>query len=379
MKVALIVPGGVDPSGTHRVIPCLLWLIERLSREHDVHVFAMRGAAAGRRYALLGACIHQLGGTRRRALPTLAALVREHRRGAFDVLHACWVSGPGLVAAAAGRLLGRPVLLHIPGGDLVALPEIGYGGRRTRAERARVRLALAGAEHRTAPSAAICEAATALGYATERLPLGVSRGAWPPQPPRPRTPGAPLRLVHVASINQVKDPFTLLRAAGRLAGHGLEFTLDVVGADTLGGAAQRLAAELALGGRVRFHGFLPQESLRPLVTAADLMLVTSRHEAGPVAAVEAAMVGVPTVGTAVGILPEWAPHAARVVPVGHDADLAAAVLDLAACDERRLAVAHAALRRALAEDADWSARRVGALYRDLAARRSGRRPGRTPA
>ena len=32
MKVAILTPGGVDRSGTERVIPCLLWLIERLVR-----------------------------------------------------------------------------------------------------------------------------------------------------------------------------------------------------------------------------------------------------------------------------------------------------------------------------------------------------------
>ena len=33
---------------------------------------------------------------------------------------------------------------------------------------------------------------------------------------------------------------------------------------------------------------------------ADLFWLTSRHEAGPVAVLEAAVAGVPTVGTAVG-------------------------------------------------------------------------------
>ena len=41
MKVALLVPGGVDRSGERRVIPCLLWLIERLAAAgDDLHVFA---------------------------------------------------------------------------------------------------------------------------------------------------------------------------------------------------------------------------------------------------------------------------------------------------------------------------------------------------
>ena len=42
MKIALLVPGGVDRSATTKVIPCLLWLIERLAEGHEVHVFALR-------------------------------------------------------------------------------------------------------------------------------------------------------------------------------------------------------------------------------------------------------------------------------------------------------------------------------------------------
>lgn len=366
MKVALIVPGGVDRSGTHRVIPCLLWLIERISREHDVHVFSMRGGEGRDRYRLLGATVHQVGGTGRRALPTLVSVLREHRREAFSVLHAVWVSGPGMVAAAAGRLLRRPVLLHIPGGDLVALPDIGYGGCLSTLDRARVRVALAGSRHRTAPSAAICDRAADLGYPAERVPLGVSREAWVPQPPRPRAPDAPARLVHVGSLNEVKDQATLLRAARRMADAGLDFTLDIVGEDTLNGELQRLANELAIAERTRFHGFLTQARLKPLVSEAHLMLVSSLHEAGPVAAAEAAMVGVPTVGTAVGQLREWAPDSAAVAPIGDDGELAAAALRLLRDDGKRLRIAAAAQTRVLAEDADWSAATISALYHQVA-------------
>src|SRR3546814_11629822 len=78
--------------------------------------------------------------------------------------------------------------------------------------------------------------------------------------------------------------------------------MDVVGVDTLHGEVQRLAAELGLESRVRFRGFRTQRELRPMLAAADLLVMASRHEAGPLVAMEAAVVGVPTVGTAVGHL-----------------------------------------------------------------------------
>jgi len=101
------------------------------------------------------------------------------------------------------------------------------------------------------------------------------------------------------------------------------------------------------------------------VKDADILWLSSRHEAGPLVTLEAAVAGVPTVGTAVGYVADWAPTAAVAVPVGDADALADATHHLLADDERRVALASEAQRRALAHDADWTARRFEALYDDL--------------
>jgi glycosyltransferase involved in cell wall biosynthesis len=377
VKVALLVPGGVDRSGTHRVVPVLLWLVERLAAMgHEIHVFAHAQEPEPGEWPLLGALVHNAGRAPRR-LRMLAQVAAEHRRAPFDLLHAFWVAPAGAVAAVAGRVLGVPVLLHLPGGDLTDLREIGYGARSRWRGRAWARLATAGATRITAPSDPIVRQARALGIRAERLPHGVALDRWPPRPPRPRSPGEPARLLHVGSLNPVKDQETLLRAALRLREMGTPFRLDVVGHDTLGGAVQRRAAELGLGGGgaggadgpVHFHGFLTHAGLRPWMERADLLLVTSRHEAGPLVLLEAAVAGVPTVGTAVGHLTEWAPDAAVAVPVGDPVSLANETAALLHDEERRLTIAAAAQARALREDADFTARATAALYAEMVASR----------
>jgi glycosyltransferase involved in cell wall biosynthesis len=150
---------------------------------------------------------------------------------------------------------------------------------------------------------------------------------------------------------------------------GIPFRLDVVGHDTLGGAVQRRARELGLAGEagdlVHFHGFLTHAELRPWMEGADLLLVTSRHEAGPLVLLEAAVVGVPTVGTAVGHLTEWAPDAAVAVPLGDPAALANETAALLRNEERRLTIAANAHTRALREDADFTARATAGLYSEM--------------
>ncbi|MDQ3811618.1 MAG: glycosyltransferase, partial [Chloroflexota bacterium] len=149
---------------------------------------------------------------------------------------------------------------------------------------------------------------------------------------------------------------------------GLRFQLDLVGEDTLAGAVHALADAWRLSPYVTFTGFLPHERLRPLVAAADVLLVSSRHEAGPLVALEAAVAGVPTVGTAVGHIREWAPTAAVAVPVGDAEALARETLALLGDDTRRVALAREAQRRAIEQDADWTARSVEVAYQELTAR-----------
>jgi glycosyltransferase involved in cell wall biosynthesis len=144
----------------------------------------------------------------------------------------------------------------------------------------------------------------------------------------------------------------------------------------MNGAIQAMAADLGVQACVRFHGWLDPPHLRELAGASHVFLHTSRFETGPVAVLEAAIAGVPTVGTAVGHIAEWAPHAAIAVPVGDDEGLARELLSLLGDEERRVRLAAEAQRRARAQDADWTAARFEALYGEVVSGASGRGPGR---
>ena len=102
MKLALVVPGGVDRSGEFRVIPALLTLIGRLARAHEVHVFALHQEAVAGRWELAGATVHNIGDgwTRLRAI---AAIRAEHRRAPFDLVQAIFSGSCSLVAVAAAK------------------------------------------------------------------------------------------------------------------------------------------------------------------------------------------------------------------------------------------------------------------------------------
>jgi glycosyltransferase involved in cell wall biosynthesis len=365
LRIAMVVPGGVDRTGEYRVIPALLALISRLTLHNEVHVFALTQEARPSDWELAGAHIHNIG-FRLMRVRAVRAIIKIHRKTPFDIVHAIWSGNCGLVAAAAARLLGLRSLIHVAGGELVSIPDIGYGGSRTWRGRLREAVVLRAASTVTAASEPIVAALSLLGIAARRVPLGVDLASWPPRNPIRRDPDRPARLIHVASLNRVKDQSTLLRALAALMSSGLKFQMHIVGEDTLNGEIQALTRQLQLTEMVRFHGFLTQRQLRPLVEESDLMVLSSRHETGPLAALEAAVAGVPTVGTTVGHIAEWAPDAAAAVPIGDWRGLAAAIRQLLEDEDLRLRIAHQALERALREDADYTAERFSALYAELA-------------
>src|SRR5581483_10791853 len=196
----------------------------------------------------------------------------EHRCGRFDVIHSIWSGDCGLIALVAARLLRVPCAVHVAGGEPVALRDIGYGGRLSWRGRLRERWVMRNADSVTTASAPMI-AALASVRAARRIPLGVDLEVWRPKPPARRAPGATARLVHVASLNRVKDQRTLLSALALLAREHIAFEMDVIGEDTLAGEVQRTARQLQLEDRVRFHGFLTQAAMRPFLETAHLMVV----------------------------------------------------------------------------------------------------------
>ncbi len=364
MRIALVVPGGVDRSGRIKVIPALLALISRLASKNDVQVIALHQEAIPGEWPLAGAQVHNVG-AHRTTLRAVSLLRRLHRARPFDLIHSIWSGSCGLAAVIAARTLRIPSAIHIAGGELVALKEINYGGRLTWRGRLREELVLRAADRITGASQPILQSLSNLGLRACRIPLGVDLHVWAPREPVRAAAGRVARLVHVASLNEVKDQSTLLHALDLLRRGGVPFQMEMIGEDTLGGAMHALSERLGLSEHVRFRGFLTQEGLGPLLETADIMVMSSRHEAGPLSMLEAAVMGVPTVGTAVGHIAEWAPDAAVAVPVADPVALAGAIRQILEDEDLRMRIALAAHRRAVEEDADYTAHQFESLYGSL--------------
>lgn len=372
MRIALIVPGGVDRSGRERVIPALLCLIERLAARHRLLVIALEQEATPASYDLLGSQVINLGrsparlpgfGFGQRLRQSLAALAAH---GGADVIHAFWLGATSTLALGVGRWRNIPVVASIGGGELTWLPDIGYGGAGSWRHRQQVRLAMRFAQAITGGSRFVLAPVLPIRPDARLVPLGVDvRRVAGDLPAVARPPGPPWRLLHAASINRVKDQATLLQALRLLADQAAEVHLDWFGGDTLGGELQRQVSALGLERHVTLHGVQTADVLLPYFRQAHLYVQSSRHESQGVAVCEAAAAGVPTVGTAVGLVAELAPHAAWAAPVGDAAGLAAGILTLLADPAERDRRGRAAQAWAQAFDADWTAAAFEAIYQEV--------------
>jgi glycosyltransferase involved in cell wall biosynthesis len=390
MQIGILVPG-FSSSEDDWAIPIHTNFARELAHDDDVRVLALRYPHRQDAYSVFGATVYPFGvGSWTRGIGRLKlwwTVLRKiralHRERPFDLLQAFWADETGLLAAWAGRMLNIPVVVTISGGELVGFADIGYGLQLSRFGRWTVGQALRRADQIVAPTQYSKTLIRQAGYTVPDekisvIPFGVDFGQFerrltPPLNPlpvngkgtskttfdltTPLSPGGtecrvlggrgaggegetddqhassaatkPTNLIHVASLVPVKDQATLLRAVALLE----NVTLDLVGDGSERERLQTLAAELGLTNQVNFRGNVSFTEVVEHYRRAALHLLTSRHDIGPMVVLEAAACGVPTVSTAVGIVPD-APELGVTVPVGDPEALAVAIRDLLDDPER---------------------------------------------
>jgi glycosyltransferase involved in cell wall biosynthesis len=366
MRIALVVTGGLDRSGREHVIPALVSLLDRLARRHDVVAFVLRYHQEPCRYELHGAVVRDLGRPEGILVQVRALTKAMREEGRFDIVHGYWAVPAGLAAATAAKRLSIPSVVTFDSGEFVAFPDLDYGLQRTVRMRLAVRTTAALAGATTVCSEYQAVLARKHGIEPHVIPFGVDLQRFNRLETAPADNECPCRLLHVASLNPVKDQATLLHAFAQLLERGVDVTLDIVGEDTTAGRITQIAREAGAAERVTFHGYMPGDRLAELYRRSHLFVLSSRHEAAGVVLLEAAACGLPIVGTSVGYLADWAPGRATAVPPGDPNALARAIVDLLRDRDRRERQAASAAQWASLHDVDWSTRRLEELYASLA-------------
>jgi glycosyltransferase involved in cell wall biosynthesis len=341
VRIGLVVPG-FSANVSDWCIPALRHLVRSLASKDDVHVFAVRYPYRAGRYAIDGSQVTALGGglshgarTLELWRDTLRVLRAEHQLRPFDVLHAFWATESGLLAALAGRWLGVPTVVSLAGGELVALRDIDYGDQRLAGERLKISASLRLATHVTAGSDLLRRRAERHLQGRRRVhvaPLGVDRSLFTPS--SSSVAARQSRVVYVGTLTPVKDQATLLRAFALVHRQLADARLEIVGDGPLAADLRRMTSTLGIESSVQFRGEIDHAALPSVYRGASACVVSSRHEAQCMVALEAAACGVPLAGTRVGVVPELTN---AVAPVG-DHQALAQVLVPTLCGSNQAAV-----------------------------------------
>ncbi len=303
---------------------------------------------------------------------TFCRLLRFIRRGGYRIVHT-HISKAGVLGRLAARAAGVPVVVHTYHGDVF---QSYFSPLKSRLLLSFERAAAA-SDRLVEVSSATLRRHVAYGIARPDrfvvIPNGVDMTPYdrPPEDfPAVRArlgipPDAPV-VGTVAMLVPVKRIDILLAAAERVLRRLPGAVFVVVGDGGLRGALETQAAAPPLSGRVRFLGL--RDDIPDLMSAFDVLALSSDEEGCPTAPIEAMAAGRPVVATDVGGVSDIVTHGGSglLVPRRDPDRMAGAILDLLGSPDRAREMGQRG--RGIARerfDARRMVERMDALYRDL--------------
>jgi glycosyltransferase involved in cell wall biosynthesis len=190
----------------------------------------------------------------------------------------------GIAGAVAGALRGRPFVLEVRDlwpESIVALGQLRRGSPAVRALEAIERWLYRRAAGIVVVTRAFARHVAACGIPESRIALvynGIDGEAWKPRPPSPELLakhgiGGALRVGYVGTLGLAHGLMTVLDAAEKLAGEGVELVFVGDGADRA-----RIEAEAKRRGlaNVHFVGQVPRSEVPAWLASLDVLLVMLR-------------------------------------------------------------------------------------------------------
>jgi len=371
MNILIVVPGGIDPSGETKVIPVLLSLYKELNRHHNLCVLTLNQEQQLTEYRLDNYQVISLPKVRKSHkkdhVTQLRLALKRIKNHGFkpEVIHSFWLGRPALFAALISKIYQTPLIATLGGGEPICIPDIHYGGSCTTKNKFYQWLSWAFADHITMGSAFVKNSvANKQKRKANIIPLGIDTRFWTL---KNNTDTAPKRwnLLHLASINRVKNPWLMLQVASSLKEHRFNYHLNWYGVDTLDGAIQRESRKMGLHKHVTFGGFKTQKELKPILQQQHFIVQTSHYESQGIAMVEACSQGVCPVGTDVGWLSDinYGIRASSKQLLAEK--ICAEILQLAQNSERRFSRVKKAQDWISRNNAERTAQRFTEIYQTL--------------
>jgi glycosyltransferase involved in cell wall biosynthesis len=142
---------------------------------------------------------------------------------------------------------------------------------------------------------------------------GVDNEFWGAASYSPTYPRSSPTIVTVGRLTRVKGHDVLIRTLAQIKQHVPDVKLVIAGDGESRKELEKLARSLGLAHAIEFIGYVSKERLRSVLQKAAVFVLPSRSEGMPLAMLEAMAVGVPTVATNVGGVPEVLTHGSGIL------------------------------------------------------------------
>ena len=213
----------------------------------------------------------------------------------FDLVHAHWAYRAGWWAVLLGKLRRQPVVLTSHGSDV-------HFWLNEPVKKGRIRRALNQANGVIFISQNLASAAAGAGIRPQKwevIPNGVRVV---PKPLPAQSKFSEKKIVFVGNLFRVKGADRLVEALALLQQTPVLWQADFIGDGPEREALEGRVKALQLEERVRFLGRQPSSGVQEKLSKADVLVIPSRHEGGPLVLIEALALGKTVVAFDVGIV-----------------------------------------------------------------------------
>ena len=279
-----------------------------------------------------------------------------------DLVHihiADWGSVPRKVLIAIVALLFRkPIVMHTHGAEFhltyKALPELGRSFLSRLFQRCRWFITLS----KSWQNFYIHE----LELAETQVVVLPNPIELPEQVPN-RSQNSNLTLLFMGKIGQRKGTFDLIQSFAQLPSTDRQIQLWLAGDGEIE-HAKALVAQLNLGERVQFLGWIDAEQRNQLLAESDIFVLPSHNEALPMALLEAMAWGLPVVSCPVGGIADFVCSGQNglLVTPGEPKQLSAALQSLIANERLRITLGQAARQTVASLDVQHYVLRLEQIY-----------------
>jgi glycosyltransferase involved in cell wall biosynthesis len=327
-RIAIVLHAGIGGGHFSQGQPAIGKVVEQLACDFDVIVYSKLRPDCKAKFPgfKVYSAPDAIGTGWFRWLYLVVSIMLNHIRKPHHLFYSFWGYPAGFIATCLGKVLNKPSIIHLQGGDATRIDSLEYGvfyrtfSKKLSAwayRKTSLLIALTAFQKHDLRRNGIYRRVEIIPYGPDLKIFRLNENKFS---------GDIVRFIHIGNHTPVKDQKTLLDAFNRIVRKIEKCRLKFVGYDAFEGELKNYAIQLGIDQYVEFVGPVPYNQIPHLLFDADIMLHTSIYEGQATVISEAAACGVLLAGTRVGLLADLGDDFGLIVNVGDADNLAEKVL-----------------------------------------------------